>query len=174
MSNYHRLLIKGGTYFFTVVTYDRQPLLCEPHALVRLKTAFLDVMKKHPYHIEGMVVLPDHLHCIWQLPENDDNYSIRWNMIKRFFSMGVECSTNQRREKKVWQRRFWEHLIRDEKELHACLDYMHYNPVKHGYVKNPGDWNSSTFKHYVKKGHYDISWGAHEEPDKIKNLLLNE
>ena len=82
MSDYHRLFVKGGTYFFTVVTYDRQPLLCEEPALSRLKKAFRYVRDKHPYRMDGLVILPDHLHCIWRLPENDGNFSIRWNMKK--------------------------------------------------------------------------------------------
>ena len=85
MSEYHRLFVKGGTYFFTVVTYDRQPLLCEAPALIRLKAAFRYVMEKHPYRMDGLVILPDHLHCIWRLPEDDGNFSIRWNMLKRYF-----------------------------------------------------------------------------------------
>ena len=87
MSEYHRLFVKGGTYFFTVVTYNRRSLLCEEAALIRLKAAFRYVMDKHPYRMDGLVVLPDHLHCIWRLPENDSNFSIRWNMLKRYFSI---------------------------------------------------------------------------------------
>ena len=174
MSNYHRLFIKGGTYFFTLVTHDRQPFLSKESTLRRLKTSFRYAMNKHPFLINGMVILPDHIHCIWQLPENDNNYSIRWNLIKRFFSTGISCSTNQRREKNIWQRRFWEHLIRNEEELFRCLDYIHYNPVKHGYVKSPCEWESSSFKRYVRQGFYDFNWGSNEEPDRIKKLLLNE
>ena len=174
MSEYHRLFVKGGTYFFTVVTYNRQPLLCEQPALIRLKAAFRYVMDKHPYRIDGLVILPDHLHCIWRLPEDDGNFSIRWNMLKRYFSISMDGPTNKRREKTIWQRRFWEHLIRDEDDLHRCLDYIHYNPVKHGYVERPYDWDSSTFKQHVKRGFYDMNWGCNGEADVIKNRLLNE
>ncbi|MGQ3892585.1 REP-associated tyrosine transposase [Legionella sp. CNM-4043-24] len=93
MSDYHRLFIKGGTYFFTVVTHDRQPLLCEEPTLTRLKAAFRYVMNKHPYHMDGLVVLPDHLHCIWRLPENDHDFSVRWNLFKRYFSIGMDSPT---------------------------------------------------------------------------------
>jgi len=174
MSEYHRLFVKGGTYFFTVVTYNRQPILCREPSLIRLKAAFRHVKDTYPFRTVGMVVLPDHLHCIWQLPESDNNFSIRWNMIKRYFSIGLVSQTNQRREKQIWQRRFWEHLVRDEEDLHRCLDYIHYNPVKHGYVKNPSDWKSSTFQRYVNQGYYDINWGCSGEPEAIKELLLNE
>ena len=174
MSEYHRLFVKGGTYFFTVVTYNRQPILCNEHALIRLKAAFRHVRNRYPYWMDGLVVLPDHLHCIWRLPEDDSNFSVRWSMIKRYFSIGIDSSVNLRREKSIWQRRFWEHLIRDEDDLQRCLDYIHYNPVKHGYVKKPYDWHSSTFKQHVQRGHYDINWGSNKTPDKIEKLRLNE
>ncbi len=161
-------------YFFTLVTYKRQPILCEEPALIRLKSAFRYVKNKHPYRMHALVILPDHLHCIWQLPENDNNFSIRWNMFKRYFSIGMPSFISSRREKMIWQRRFWEHLIRDEDNLNRCLDYIHYNPVKHGYVNRPCDWDNSTFKKHVKLGHYDMSWGCHGDVDKIKNILLNE
>ena len=172
MSNYRRLLIKGGTYFFTVVTYNRQPILCDEPSLSRLKEAFRYIKKTHPYHMTALVVLPDHLHCIWTLPENDDHFSMRWNRLKRYFSLGVEGKLNHRREKHIWQHRFWEHLIRNEEDLHRCLDYIHYNPVKHGHVKKPIDWPYSTFKRHVSLGHYDINWGAGDEPDNIQKLIL--
>ena len=94
-------------------------------------------MGKHPYRMEGLVVLSDHLHCIWRLPKNDGNFSIRWNMLKRYFSIGMNSTTNKRREKTIWQRRFWEHLIRDEDDLHRCLDYIHYNPGRVPGLKRP-------------------------------------
>ena len=172
MSNYRRLLMKGGTYFFTVVTYNRRPLLCEEYALNRLKAAFGYVKKSHPYQMEALVVLPDHLHCIWRLPEDDADFATRWNRFKRYFSIGIQGSLNQRREKSIWQHRFWERLIRNDADLHRRLDYIHYNPVKHGYVKNPYDWPYSTFKHHVKQGHYDMNWGALGEPEDIKKMLL--
>jgi len=172
MSNYHRLLMNGGTYFFTVVTYNRQPLLCDEPAITRLKAAFKYVVKTHPYRLDALVVLPDHLHCIWTLPEDDADFSTRWNRLKRYFSIGIEGKVNHRREKHIWQHRFWEHLIRDEEDLHRCLDYIYYNPVKHGHVKNPCDWPYSTFKRHVIRWHYDINWGASGEPENIKELIL--
>jgi len=172
MSNYHRLYSKGGIYFFTLVTSERKPLLCEAKALSRLKTAFHYSIKKYPFRIRGLVILPDHIHCIWQLPKDDHDFSIRWNMIKRYFSIGMNGDTNHRREKNIWQRRFWEHLIRDEEDFQRCLDYIHYNPVKHGYVNRPCDWTFSTFKNNVKKGFYEMDWGSDIEPDGIKKLKL--
>jgi len=172
MSDYRRLYAKGGTYFSTLVTHERRPLLCEEKALIRLKAAFRYAMKKYPFRISGLVILPDHLHCIWKLPEHDCDFSVRWNMIKRYFSIGMKGDVNQRREKNIWQRRFWEHLIRDEKDFKRCLDYIHYNPVKHGYTNRPYDWVYSTFKDNVKKGFYEMDWGSNAEPNGIKKLKL--
>ncbi len=170
MSNYNRLYVEGGVYFFTLVTYQRKPLLCEKHILARLKAAFRYTIKKYPFRIIGLVILPDHLHCIWQLPNNDYNFSIRWKRIKYYLSIGMQGEiSNHRREKAIWQRRFWEHLIRDEDDLQRCLDYIHYNPVKHGLVEKPCDWQHSTFRHLVQKGYYDIDWGS-IEPAGMKEL----
>jgi putative transposase len=170
MSNYRRAYIPGGTYFFTVVTYKRKPILCSPSAIQRLKDSFNYTKEKHPFSIEGLVILPDHIHCIWQLPEKDSDFSKRWNMIKRHFSLGMTKDTNHRREKNIWQRRFWEHAVRDEKDFQRCLDYIYYNPVKHGYVQKPLDWIYSTFKRDVAKGFYSKDWGSNEEPHNIKTI----
>lgn len=170
MSDYRRLYEKGGIYFFTLVTYERRLLLCEEKALIRLKEAFYYTMKKYPFRMSGLVILRDHLHCIWQLPEKDDAFSVRWNRIKRYFSVGMQGDSNHRREKNIWQKRFWEHLIRDEADWERCLDYIHYNPVKHGYVDRPCDWPYSTFKKNVKKGLYEIDWGSEIEPNHISQL----
>ncbi len=167
MSDYRRFYVKGGVYFFTLVTYGRRSILCEEKALIRLKAAFRYAMKKHPFRIRGLVILPEHLHCIWELPEDDNDFSLRWNMIKRYFSIDMEGSINHRREKNIWQRRFWEHLIRDDEDLRRCLDYIHYNPVKHGYVLKPCDWVYSTFKDHVKKGFYEMDWASGVEPELV-------
>jgi putative transposase len=170
MSNYRRAYIPGGTYCFTVVTHKRTPILCSEKAIQRLKTAFHYTQEKYPFKLEALVVMPDHLHCIWQLPQNDSDFSKRWNTLKRYFSLGIESDSNHRREKQVWQRRFWEHLVRDEKDLERCLDYIYYNPVKHGYVQKPIEWRYSTFKRDVEKGLYDKEWGSIVEPRHIAEL----
>ncbi|MGV3739722.1 MAG: REP-associated tyrosine transposase [Gammaproteobacteria bacterium] len=170
MSNYRRLFISGGIYFFTVVTHKRQHILCDKPILDRLKASFRYVKNKHPFKMTGLVILPDHLHCIWQPPENDHNFSLRWSMLKRYFSMGLEVPINARKEKNIWQRRFWERYIRDEEELHRCLDYIHFNPVKHGYVMKPCDWKHSTFLKHVELGHYDLHWGANGVPKTVEEL----
>ncbi len=130
MSEYLRLYRQQGWYFFTVVTYNREKILIQPDNLIRLRQLFSYVMKKLPFKIDVVVILPDHIHCIWRLPLDDDDFSTRWRLIKRYFSIGINTSLTKRAEKKVWQRRFWEHLLRNEKDWRTHIDYIHYNPVK--------------------------------------------
>lgn len=136
----------------------------------------MHVKRKQSFDIAGIVVLPNHLHCIWRLPENDYDFATRWRLIKHFFSrscIGVEEVQNQSRiskkEKPVWQRRYWEHVIRDEKDWQRHMDYIHYNPVKHGLVKKPVDWPHSSFERAVKNGLYERDWGC-SEPDSLKGM----
>lgn len=159
MSNYRRLYEKGCVYFFTVVTHGRAPILCEEKALLHLKQSFQYVKTKYPFRMNALVILPDHLHCIWQLPDYDADFSKRWNLLKRYFSLKFSGETNHHREKNIWQKRFWEHLIRNDEDFKRCFDYIHFNPVKHGYVDNPIDWPYSTFKENVIKGFYEVAWG---------------
>ena len=172
MSDYRRLYVDGGIYFFTLVTHERKHILCQKPAIERLKSAFRYTAKKYPFQISGLVILPDHLHCILHLPENDHDFSKRWNMIKRYFSIGMKGCLSQRREKNVWQKRFWEHYIRDHSDYQKCLDYIYYNPVKHGYVNTPHDWIYSTLKRDVERGLYEANWANNDEPKIIKDLEL--
>ena len=168
---YKRARAEGGTYFFTVVTYQRRKFLCVPENVALLREAFRYVMARHPFKIDAFVLLPDHLHCIWTLPEGDGNFSTRWRLIKSYFTR--KCATvcrghpsaSRRRkgEQAVWQRRFWEHRIRDEGDFIQHLEYIHFNPVKHGLVQAPRDWQYSSFHRYVRRGIYDPTWGADEE-----------
>lgn len=169
MSNYHRLYKKGGVYFFTVVTYKRQKLFCDALTIDFMREAFRFVIDRRPFAIDAVVILPDHLHCIWELPSGDDDFSTRWMMIKKHVSTLYNISTNHRREKLVWQRRFWEHLIRDENDRQRHMDYIHYNPVKHGYVTSPWEWRHGSFPNAGKQGIYDKQWGACE-PVTISGL----
>jgi putative transposase len=169
MSQYRRVYQRGGCYFFTVVTFKRFKFLAKPENIQRLRDAFQHVMLKYPFTIDAIVVLPNHLHCIWVLPEGDYDFSVRWRLIKRYFSMGINVPLTQRCEKKVWQRRFWEHLIRNEKDWQRHMDYIHYNPVKHGFVKKPIDWPHSSFEMAVKRGFYERDWG-NNEPITIENM----
>jgi putative transposase len=169
MSNYRRSYCQAGTYFFTVVAYDRRPIFCEPIFRTALRNAIKETQLELPFDIDAWVLLPDHLHCIWTLPSNDDNFSIRWAKIKRNVTKQCSCLHSQqlmtpskykRKESTLWQRRFWEHQIRSEQDFAHHADYIHYNPVKHGYVKQVADWQYSTFHRYVKQGFYPQNWSC--------------
>ena len=171
MSEYRRLYQPGGSYFFTIVTHQRIEIFSLPDNITRLKSAFDKVMKRHPFIMEAFVILPDHIHCIWRMPAGDSNYSIRWRLIKSYFSGGFNHPVNKRGEKEIWQRRFWEHLLRDEEDWRRHMDYIYYNPVKHSYVKSPGDWLHSSFRQAIQDGLYAPDWGA-EEPGSISRMDL--
>ena len=165
---YQRLRVNGGTYFFTLVTHRRRRLLCTPENVYHLREAFRSVTERHPFKLDAFVLLPDHLHAIWKLPEGDDDFSMRWRLIKSAFTRrcGEACrgpasaSCRRKGEQAVWQRRFWEHRIRDERDRIQHIEYIHYNPVKHGLVEAPRDWAYSSFQRYVREGMYDSEWGA--------------
>ena len=162
MSEYRRGYQAGGNYFFTLVTYQRYPIFANSENVNLFKVSMNKVKKKYPFALNAIVILPDHLHCLWKLPENDKDFSTRWRLIKRYFSIELNTSINHRKEKEVWQRRFWEHLIRDEDDWKKHMDYIHYNPVKHGFVNFPRDWKYSSFNYWVEKGSYEKSWGSIE------------
>lgn len=160
MSNYQRIRIAGACYFFTVVTWRRKPIFIDDARVSLFREALRKVKVTRPFQIDAMVILPDHLHCLWRLPGGDADYSGRWREIKKAFSRQIDITTNHRNERMVWQRRFWEHTIRDESDWRQHMDYIHYNPVKHGLVQRPGDWPWSSFASAVKKGWYDAEWGT--------------
>ena len=174
MADYRRWYMPGGTYFFTVVTYRRRRIFRDPRAAERLGAVLREVRRDAPFETVAIALLWDHLHCIWTLPEGDSDYSMRWNAIKKVFTAGwlacggVELAQPASRvakgERGVWQRRFWEHVIRDEDDLERCCDYIHFNPAKHGYVARPADWPWSSFPRFVAAGHYPPDWGTTEPP----------
>jgi len=155
MPQYIRAKQPGGTFFFTIVTYRRRKLFYEIQNRLLLKKVIMQVQSTHPFTIDAWVLLPEHLHCIWTLPEGDADFSKRWGLIKATFSRELRGS----RIIPVWQNRFWEHLICDDRDLHTHLDYIHYNPVRHCLVNSPKDWPSSTFHRYVQQGLYPPNWG---------------
>jgi putative transposase len=164
MTDYRRAFLPGGCYFFTAVTQDRRPLFAEPDNVERLREGFRRVMAAHPFAIDAVVIMPDHVHTVWRLPDDDADYPLRWRKIKHFVSVGmaagaVRASLSRRREKGVWQRRYWEHAIRDEADWQRHVDYVHFNPVKHGYVNRPGEWPYSSFHRALAAGWYDSGWG---------------
>jgi putative transposase len=175
---YRRVRASGGTFFFTVVTHNRRKFLCLPENISLLRQSFRHVIANHPFKIEAIVVLPDHLHCLWTLPSDDEDYSTRWRLIKSYFSRNcdlayqapVSTSRKRQQEKAVWQRRFWEHQIRDSDDFIRHVEYIHYNPVRHGLAHAPIDWKFSTFRWYVRIGEYPADWGVGEQltfPDNV-------
>lgn len=168
---YRRSKTQGGSYFFTVVTHQRQKILCYPDNIQLLRQSFRYVLNRHPFTIDAVVILPDHIHCLWTLPANDCDYSTRWRLIKSYFSRhcnhkfqgNINPSKQSKKERGFWQRRFWEHQIRNQEDWIHHVDYIHYNPVGHGLVKAPKDWQYSSFHRYVQNQYYDVTWGANED-----------
>ncbi len=175
MPNYRRNFVPGGTYFFTVVTERRTSLFSNDRARTLLGNVMRRCFLRYPLDVVAIVLLPDHLHALWALPAGDDRYSMRWRWIKREFTRqwlthgGAEQrrrpSRLRQRRRGLWQRRFWEHTIRDESDLEAHFDYIHYNPVKHQLVQRPRDWPWSSFHRWVRLGHYSIHWAAGANED---------
>ena len=173
MPDYRRAYHPGGTYFFTVNLLER----CGNDLLIRhidlLRDAVRRVRHNYPFDIHGWVVLPDHLHCIIQLPHDDCNFSLRWRLIKSGFSkslLPVERRSKvrlRRGERGIWQRRFWEHLIRDEQDYVAHMDYVHINPVKHSLVGQVADWPYSTFHRLVETGLYPHDWAGSDFANEL-------
>lgn len=167
---YRRADVTGGSYFFTVNLAERQKQLLVDYA-DELRDAFKTVKQRHPFEIDAMVVLPDHLHAIWTLPENDADFSTRWGLIKAAFSRSIKpgerisTSRQTKGERGIWQRRFWEHLIQNEEDFERHVDYIHYNPVKHGYVKTPVEWKWSSVHRYIKDGILTKDWATANDVD---------
>jgi len=162
--NYRRNLVPGGTYFFTVTLADRGSQTLVAH-LELLREAFRRVRRERPFLIEAIVVLPDHLHTVWTLPDGDNDYPARWRAIKSRFTHALRerdrsLIPNAKGEFDLWQRRYWEHTIRDEDDLQRHVDYIHYNPIKHGLVKRVADWPFSSFHRYVRLGRLSPDWAS--------------
>ena len=165
MTDYRRNRVPGGTYFFTVNLYDRRSDLLARNIGV-LREAVRKGRAKAPFHIDAWVVLPEHLHSLWTLPEGDMDYSARWQAIKTAFSKQIpegefrSASRMEKGERGIWQRRFWEHTIRDDQDYGAHFDYIHFNPVKHGLVAHAADWPYSSFHRSVTMGLYPANWAG--------------
>ena len=183
MSDYRRNLLPGGTFFLTVVTYDRRPILTEGLGRTKLSNAIKKIREKRPFELVATVLLPDHWHLLMSLPSDDDKYSLRMKQIKEEFTRewlgggGIEAevtaSQRLRGDRGVWQPRFWEHTVKDEDDLEACVDYIHWNPVKHGLVENVCDWPWSSFHRFVRGGQYDINWGQ-TAPKTIRKKIAED
>ena len=172
MTAYRRARISGATWFFTVNLAERKNNRLLVDNIDGLRNVMRKVTAEHPFDIDAIVILPDHIHCIWTLPEGDADYSTRWALIKAGFSRGIGSgewrseSRRKRDERGIWQRRFWEHLIRDDLDYQRHVDYIHWNPVKHGWVRRVADWEYSSFHAYVEREIYPRDW-AYEPDDEI-------
>ena len=170
MPNYRRAYVPGGTVFLTVVTYRRQPVFAEGGDVALLRRALRQVMSESPFRIPAAVVLPDHAHFLWSLPRGDSDYSRRVGRMNVLFTRSlpgrgvataaVSQSRHRRHESDVWQSRFWEHTVDDEAEFEDILNYIHYNPVKHGLAACPHGWPFSSFGRWVRDGLYPAHWGC--------------
>ncbi len=165
MPRYRRIRVEGGIFFFTVTLADRSSDLLIRH-VDRLRRIYASVKERQPFETVAICVLPDHLHAIWQLPPDDSDFPIRWSLIKSGFSRGLPDDAKRtpskiaKRERGLWQRRYWEHAIRDNADLERHIDYIHFNPVKHGLVNRVCDWPHSSFSRYVAQGDLRSDWGG--------------
>ncbi len=165
MTNYRRNFIAGGTFFFTVNLANRSQRLLTDH-IDDLRAAFRYVNARHPFTTDAIAILPDHLHAIWTLPAEDRDYPLRWRLIKTMFSRAVEQIepvSNSRKikgERGIWQRRYWEHTIKDEIDYARHVDYIHFNSVKHGCAPRVADWPHSSFHRFVRAGVLPADWAG--------------
>jgi putative transposase len=166
MTEYRRFYIPESTWFFTVNLAERKNNNLLIDNIDLLRDAFKYVKQQKPFHMNAVVIMSDHLHCIWSLPLNDADFSIRWNLLKGRFSRGIppneriSTSRETRRERGIWQRRFWAHLIENQDDFNRHVDYIHWNPVKHGKVNKVVDWPYSSFHRYVKQSVYSNEWAG--------------
>ncbi|MBE9099620.1 REP-associated tyrosine transposase [Vacuolonema iberomarrocanum] len=180
MTAYRRPHIEGGTYFFTQVVYQRQPWLCTDMARSLLRAALTKVRCKYPFTVDAIALLPDHLHCIWTLPPNDADYATRWRLIKTYVTkngghqLALQVNKSESRKKRkegtLWQRRYWEHCIKDEVDFARHCDYIHYNPVRHGLCSHASEWKYSSFHRYVAEGFYKPDWGIADGTESQMNF----
>ena len=164
MSQYRRARVNASSFFFTVVLADRSSTLLVDE-IDRLRNVYRTVRERRAFDTVAICILPDHIHAIWAMPEGDTDFSVRWNLVKGGFSRGLEQRPRSpskivKREKGIWQRRYWEHAIRDEADLERHIDYIHFNPVKHGHVTRVSDWQHSSFHGYVERGLLTKDWGG--------------
>jgi putative transposase len=175
---YRRNFIPGGSYFFTVTLRDRGARTLVDH-IDLLRSSYADAVAQRPFRTDAMVVMPDHLHAIWTLPPGDADFSGRWRTIKAGFvralaKSGIALERNAKGEAMVWQRRFWEHTLRDEADFAAHCDYIHFNPVIHGYVAHPTDWPHSTLQRFIERGIYPPNWAVSGKTMVLPNTCAGE
>ncbi len=165
---YRRAVIPGGSFFFTLVTAKRQPLLASAEAVDTLRRALIAVRSARPFAVDAIVVLPDHLHCIWTLPPGDADFATRWRLVKTWFTkhydpvrhMPSDDARVSGQAGQIWQHRYWEHALRDELDFTRHVEYIHFNPVKHVLATSASAWRYSSFHRYVEAGLYPEDWGC--------------
>ncbi len=168
MPEYRRAFCPGGTFFLTVVTNFRRPILTTELSRKLLRAAIQATRSDRPFTVNATVLLPDHWHMVWTLPKGDADFSTRARLVKSRFTheflrcggtnAGLSESRRRKGEQSVWQRRFWEHTVRDERDFERICDYIHYNPVRHGLVSCPHAWPYSTFARFVRNDFYERTW----------------
>jgi len=164
---YRRAFVPGGSFFFTLVMQGRRPVFASAGTVDVLREAFRSVRSTRPFELDAMVILPDHMHCIWTLPKGDADFATRWRLVKTWFTKHCDPALRivpdrvlaARNEQALWQHRYWEHMLRDEIDFAQHVEYIHYNPVKHGLVASALDWPFSSFRQYVEAGIYPPDWG---------------
>jgi putative transposase len=169
MVGYRRNFVGGGTYFFTVTLADRQSTTLVDH-VGSLRAAFRRARSERPFVVDAIVILPDHLHAILTMPPTDSDFPGRWRRIKGYFSTsiinsGAPITRHNNGDLALWQRRYWEHTIRDERDFERHVNYIHFNPVKHRLVMQVRDWPHSSFHLYVRKGILPSDWAADSDDD---------
>jgi len=162
--HYRRNRIPGARFFFTVVLADRRSSLLTTH-IAALREVFRKVRSELPFEIDAIVILPEHLHALLTLPEGDADFPRRWRRIKTVFTQrlrvaGVALPSRDSTGRVLWQRRYWEHTIRDDADYGRHVDYIHANPVKHGLVANPADWPHSSLHRFIRQGVLAADWGG--------------
>ncbi|MDJ0706970.1 MAG: transposase [Leptolyngbyaceae cyanobacterium MO_188.B28] len=180
MPNYRRPRIPGGSYFVTQVTYKREPWLCSVIGRKALREAIAHIRIKYPFSIEAFVLLPEHFHGVWTLPPRDQNFSVRLRLIKTYVTkrygqtLGINRAVSRSCQKRgagnLWQRRCWEHLIRDQRDFALHCDYIHYNPVRHGLCGTSHDWPFSSIHRFMDEGIYPLNWGWEGVPEKSQGI----
>ncbi len=171
---YRRLFIPGATYFLTLAVHQRSPIFSDANVVGLYRSAVQKVQAAWPFTLDAEVILPDHIHMLWTMPEGDADYPMRVRLIKSAFTRSLlrkrqhagerSDSRSSKGEQAIWQRRYWEHTIRNDRDFQAHLDYIHINPVKHGFVSAARDWPHSTFLAWVERGVYDLTWGSSDMP----------
>jgi putative transposase len=165
MSRYRRAKVDGGTFFFTLALADRRGDLLVSH-IDRLRSSYRTMQQRLPVETLAICILPDHLHALWLLPENDADFASRWSLFKSGFSRGLPAAKTRsvskvaKREKGIWQRRYWEHAIRDDTDFERHVDYIHFNPIKHRLVGRVREWDYSSFHVYVRRGVLPVDWAG--------------